>query len=438
MNERINKETEKEWIPRVILTDALVLSHFNEIKKQIDSIFSLLPESTELTKEIKWEIRKKLNNIFTSIEDIWNKNTNTEAEAIEWNLYNYRYIADAIKMHDQITEEIRSWNIITSEWLVLKIKEFFEMHFPWMIIWIYNHIQSQWWFTDYEDKIDYLHRQQVLREKELWEKWEIMKNAVDRKKFFYLLSPNWVISWAIPLTQSDELYSLVLYFEKAYDEWTDIVEVEKRFYAYVRIIWFIIEQELKNIRTLYRDALTWCHTKDFFNKHIHSTEYSVIAIDLDKFKEVNDKYWHSWWDQVLVSFWKILQSCVRKWEWESIRLSWDEFCILVKNIDWNTSNIKNVLKRLEAIKNTWNSNIELKNINTGENETVTIQYTHWISINDWLKELWDVYRDADNQLMISKSKSWIAYRIACLLQGYDPDKKNEILALANSMAINQN
>lgn len=394
------------------------------IKSKVDEALSTLPKDDNI-EDIKSKIWWLLDDVYIEMESLSAENSHLRENN---ELDSPNYFRDAFIMQDQLTEEIRKWNIITSEGLIAKIKLFFENHFPWVTIWIYRHIQSQWGFTDYETKIDGTHRQKVLREENLDEKWKVLNESAISKKFHYTLSDNWIISWAIPLTQNDELYSLFLYFERTFEDWIDINEIERRFYIYVRIIGFIIEQELKNIRSLYRDVLTWCQTKDYFNKHKEFRNYSVIAIDLDGFKQVNDTYWHSGWDEVLKKFGTILQSCVRKWEGEVIRLSWDEFCILVKNAEDNKQpHMEKIIERLDHMRNEGKITQKLTNINNWEIEEVPIHFTHWVCINTNENKMQEVYEAADKDLMIKKGKDWIAYRIKEMLDSLPVTIQQDII-----------
>lgn len=411
-----------KWLPEIKSTK-WILKSINPVKEKIDTILSLCSNS-EFSDEKKANISSLLKEILIETESLSSENDylrNSGGES------NQDYLGDAFVMHDMITEEIRKWTIVTSEALIAKIKIFFQNHFPWVNIWIYRHLQNQWGFTDYETR-DENQRQKLLRESDLsQDKWEILTKSSQSKKFQYFVSDDWIISWSVPLTQNDEFYSLYLYFEKEYEEWVDIGEIEKKFYIYVRIIWFIIEQELKNIRNLYRDGLTWCKTKDFFNKHKDFRNYSVIAIDLDRFKEVNDKYWHSGGDDVLKAFGQIIQSCIRKWEGDAIRLSWDEFCILVKSIDWKMDHVEKILARLNSIKDSWKNKLNLRNIDTWEFEEVEILFSSWTFINTEEYRLIDVYKMADDELVKNKSKEWAAYRVEDALKYLPPHMQLEII-----------
>jgi diguanylate cyclase (GGDEF)-like protein len=64
----------------------------------------------------------------------------------------------------------------------------------------------------------------------------------------------------------------------------------------------------------------------------YGTSLAVLAMDLDHFKQVNDRYGHSAGDKVLVDFVKLVKSCVRK-EDRLFRFGGEEFLLLLPNTD---------------------------------------------------------------------------------------------------------
>jgi|GEM_PF-2921023 len=69
----------------------------------------------------------------------------------------------------------------------------------------------------------------------------------------------------------------------------------------------------------------------------HKQHFSVLFIDLDGFKAVNDKFGHEVGDQVLKQVSKKLKNCVRKTDFVA-RLGGDEFTVILLNTD----NIKQI------------------------------------------------------------------------------------------------
>jgi diguanylate cyclase (GGDEF)-like protein len=87
------------------------------------------------------------------------------------------------------------------------------------------------------------------------------------------------------------------------------------------------------------DELTGVMNRRRFNKEFNiqiekmkkdGVEFSLVMIDLDGFKTINDTYGHNFGDQVLKCFSNLLKSCVRESD-VIARLSGDEFIILFRN-----------------------------------------------------------------------------------------------------------
>ena len=96
-------------------------------------------------------------------------------------------------------------------------------------------------------------------------------------------------------------------------------------------------------RALFLDRLQHAAKK----KHRQpSVEYSVMFLDLDGFKLVNDSLGHSLGDKLLVRVAYILNSCVRANDTVA-RLSGDEFVILVENTA-DSQNVLEMANRLQA------------------------------------------------------------------------------------------
>jgi two-component system cell cycle response regulator len=89
-----------------------------------------------------------------------------------------------------------------------------------------------------------------------------------------------------------------------------------------------------------RDEMTGLYNRRYVNERLPADivqavlagqPLSVIFIDLDNFKEINDTYGHAVGDQAIIGVTKVLVSCIRdETDWIS-RFGWDEFFICLNN-----------------------------------------------------------------------------------------------------------
>lgn len=100
------------------------------------------------------------------------------------------------------------------------------------------------------------------------------------------------------------------------------------------------------------DELTGLINRHYFSSLVESSiesaqrdksHFSILFLDLDRFKDVNDTYGHNAGDELLVSVAKRLKSSVKSEDYVT-RLGGDEFVILIKNI--STSNLVTLTKRI--------------------------------------------------------------------------------------------
>ena len=95
---------------------------------------------------------------------------------------------------------------------------------------------------------------------------------------------------------------------------------------------------------LNKDVLTNIYNKRAINerlsKHLSkdSIPASIIMIDIDHFKEINDTYGHEIGDKVLVEFCDIISSCIREDESFFGRFGGDEFIIILDKVSPETTN----------------------------------------------------------------------------------------------------
>lgn len=85
------------------------------------------------------------------------------------------------------------------------------------------------------------------------------------------------------------------------------------------------------------------------NSFLLSQALSIILLDIDHFKEINDTYGHQAGDMVLTQFSNLLLKCVRKSDYAG-RLGGDEFIIVLPSTDLATAVL--IAERATTILNT--------------------------------------------------------------------------------------
>jgi len=114
------------------------------------------------------------------------------------------------------------------------------------------------------------------------------------------------------------------------------------------------------------DPLTCVGNKKAFNTTLHNElslsqrhehPLSMLALDLDNFKLINDTYGHATGDSILILFTQNIKNCVRKTD-QIFRIGGEEFIVLLRN-----TNKQGAQKLAERIKNT----IATEKINDNDN-----------------------------------------------------------------------
>jgi len=148
------------------------------------------------------------------------------------------------------------------------------------------------------------------------------------------------------------------------------------------------------IRKAHRDNLTGVlnrHGLDQFltTPGIDLSTYTMLMIDIDKFKNVNDTYGHQVGDEVLASIASILSDHMRQGD-IAARLGGEEFVCLIKNLTPELT---------ETVANRIRSEIEKTPLSTEHlNITVSIGCTSWQKNEMFI----DVMERADQQLYKAK------------------------------------
>ncbi len=190
----------------------------------------------------------------------------------------------------------------------------------------------------------------------------------------------------------DVLKSII--YEKYWNNFScDIfTEIDKILRSRVSLIFEAYVSELKNLnnwltftcqlmvedmKKMYEDGLTWIHNRKYFEEKISeylsrfmrlNQPFSILFIDLDHFKKINDSYWHNKWDEVLIKVSNVIKKRLREND-IFCRWWWEEFAIILE-WDW----IEDAKKVAESIRELikW---IDFSNINSSFSASASIGVT---------------------------------------------------------------
>ncbi len=121
----------------------------------------------------------------------------------------------------------------------------------------------------------------------------------------------------------------------------------------------------------------------------YKTPFTLLVLDLDKFKKFNDTFGHTMGDRLLVEFARVLEKVVRK-EDSIFRLGGDEFAVILRN-----TNSKLATQIAERIK----LNTQRINLNVPFDIGVSIGIKEYEG-----ESLSDLLKTADSYLYIDKNK----------------------------------
>ncbi len=94
----------------------------------------------------------------------------------------------------------------------------------------------------------------------------------------------------------------------------------------------------------------------------HSRRFTVLALDLDGFKQVNDRFGHAAGDEILREVARALEKAVRDQD-TVVRMGGDEFCVLAPEIGWEDA--ERLAARLEQAVETAVGGLDMLGVSVG-------------------------------------------------------------------------
>ncbi|WP_457562383.1 GGDEF domain-containing protein [Caminibacter pacificus] len=174
----------------------------------------------------------------------------------------------------------------------------------------------------------------------------------------------------------------------------EIVKLGREIETYIKLLSLKVEDYKKKAyideltHTFNRNFLKEIETKIFLKAKVSSFPTSVIMIDIDDFKKINDTYGHKKGDEVLAHIAKILQNNLRK-EDILIRYGGEEFLILLNETELHTA-LTIAKKLIKAVESNPLDDMQIT-ISAGVSK---------IEYND--KNLYDSVKRADSNLYKAK------------------------------------
>lgn len=161
------------------------------------------------------------------------------------------------------------------------------------------------------------------------------------------------------------------------------------------------QESLKRSATM--DGLTGIYNRETFKNYVnwffegegHGGEHALAIIDIDYFKEINDRLGHFKGDLVLTEYAQSLKKIFRKSDLVG-RVGGDEFIVLIKDY----SIIELVASKMDSVLETFNQEQHME-----EDAEVTVKTSASIGISVYPKDgtsFDELYKTADSALYVSK------------------------------------
>ena len=155
----------------------------------------------------------------------------------------------------------------------------------------------------------------------------------------------------------------------------------------------------KAVAEAFRDPLTQISNRAAFNEALsreicsfkrHLTGFSLMVIDIDHFKQVNDTYGHIAGDSVLKSVAQVIRNTIRRSD-EVFRYGGEEFVVMLSNTDIDGARF--IAERVRR---------EIKKLTVKTHEKINVTASIGISATNTIRDVNDTLYHADKALYQAK------------------------------------
>jgi len=149
------------------------------------------------------------------------------------------------------------------------------------------------------------------------------------------------------------------------------------------------------------DALTKISNRKHLYEHIermtkHKKHFTLIMLDLDKLKDINDTYGHVTGDEAIVTATSIIKSQIRQNDFFA-RYAGDEFMIVLDSCDRYT--VRSFLSRIDRSFNSFNEE-------SGKKYSLSVSFGYYIN-EECITNVTELIEKADENMFKNKRKKLV-------------------------------
>lgn len=226
---------------------------------------------------------------------------------------------------EQMDKRICSGNISEPTKILSELKKVFINHFHLELdIYKYDDVRNKKW----DIQLRTIKREKLTSDKILCSDGGYCVEAFSHDGFFYHDESHPLSKASIRVRfklwdDRFENYILVFSWERKELEKVEFLFGNTQLYQLLRAKLSLFKE--------YIDDLTGLYNKKYLDS-FRDKKYSLIIIDINDFKKINDTLGHLKWDEILIDLWTVIKESIRL-EDRAFRVGWDEFAVLIDSGD---------------------------------------------------------------------------------------------------------